>query len=151
MGRRFGFGGLTANYIITKYRMKKAFFLFVMLAAYAGTTIAQQAFIGKKYLAKINETCKMMQDGGCVLYYYCSLTFDKDSVTVSNFTRMSCSPKEREARYIFKSNDRRFQWTVNNDFIIIEKWKDYEQFFFNGIQFAAKAAEDETIIFEPSE
>ena len=44
---------------------------------------AQINFIGKIYKAQISASCKLMNDGGCIIYTYRVLTFSKDSVLVS--------------------------------------------------------------------
>jgi hypothetical protein len=83
--------------------------------------------IGKTYKALINETCKEMSDGGCMIYTYQILNFSQDSVAVSYQVIASCSPKERESSYnrMYNNSIKNYKWSANNDSITIEGLNDY--------------------------
>ena len=59
----------------------------------------QNNYSGKFYVAEISASCKKMVNGGCMIYSYCVMKFDKDSVEVSYPTKASCSPSEVEKNY----------------------------------------------------
>jgi hypothetical protein len=84
-------------------------------------------FIGNTYQAKIREACKEMIDGGCMLYTFCVLKFEKDSVQVSYRAKANCTPKEREKNYehIYDNLTKIYKWTLDNDVITIDNFGDY--------------------------
>ena len=53
---------------------------------------SQNTLVGKKYKAEISASCKEMNDGGCMIYNYCILEFEKSIVKVSYSTEASCTP-----------------------------------------------------------
>ena len=68
--------------------------------------------VGKTYKALVNETCKSMTDGGCMIYTYQVLKFEQDSVKVSYQAIASCSPKEMEDNYkeMYKNQIKKYKW-----------------------------------------
>ena len=83
--------------------------------------------IGKTYSAKIGETCKSMDGGGCMIYTFRILNFKKDSVVVSYRVKADCTSKEKEKGYENMYNDltRTYKWTVNDKIIHIAGLDDY--------------------------
>lgn len=88
--------------------------------------------IGKTYSALVNQTCKYMTDGGCMIYIYQVLDFEQDSVKVTYQAIAYCSPKERENNYneMYKFSFKKYKWTVQNDSLIIEGFDTYGKFLF---------------------
>jgi hypothetical protein len=88
--------------------------------------------VGKTYKALVNETCKSMTDGGCMIYTYQVLKFEQDSVKVSYQAIASCSPKEMEDNYkeMYKNQIKKYKWTVQNDTLTVEGFDTYGKFLF---------------------
>jgi len=82
---------------------------------------------GKTYSAKVNETCKTMSDGGCMIYTYRVLNFKKDSVIVSYRVIAECSTKSLEKGYENMHNNltKTYKWTLKNETINIEGFDEY--------------------------
>lgn len=88
--------------------------------------------IGKNYRALINETCKEMTDGGCMIYTYQILNFNQDSVAVSYQVTAYCSLKERENNYNRTSDNsvKKYKWSNKNDTLTIEGYDNYGKLAF---------------------
>ena len=69
----------------------KHFFLIVLLCI-SLKLYSQNAIIRKTYKAEISASCKEMNNGGCMIYNYCILEFEKSIVKVSYSTEASCTP-----------------------------------------------------------
>ena len=83
--------------------------------------------IGKTYSAKIGETCKVMTDGGCMIYTYQILNFKKDSVVVSYRVIADCTSKEKEKGYenMYNELTKTYKWTLKDKMIHIAGLDDY--------------------------
>lgn len=88
---------------------------------------------GKNFKALVNETCKEMTDGGCMVYTYRILHFKTDSVTVSYQVIAYCSPKERENNYsnIYENFTKKYSWSVSKDTLTIYGLDDYGKLIFH--------------------
>lgn len=88
---------------------------------------AQVDPVGKQFTTKISEACKLMTGGGCTIYRFCSLAFQKDSVVVFYTTKASCTPKEREKNYErnSKADSKTYSWKRSGNKIIIKGFTDY--------------------------
>ena len=121
--------------------MKKLIISIILIATTPifGQNAAQNAPIGKSYKALTCETCKMMNDGGCVLYTYQTLTFSQDSVWVSSEVFAQCSSKEKEDRYNHSYNHlaKSFKWNIKNDIIEIEGFDQYGKFTLQNLKLIA--------------
>ncbi|MES2592819.1 MAG: hypothetical protein V4608_13125 [Bacteroidota bacterium] len=82
----------------------------------------QNDIIGKTFKAKEGATCKEFNDGGCMIYTYLLLNFNKDSVVVSYKVVANCSPKEREYGYthMYDRLTKTYKWTMSNNIVDIE-------------------------------
>jgi hypothetical protein len=112
-----------------KYKIKLRFLIILVLANFAGA-YAQIALNGKTYTAQISEACKEFSDGGCMIYTYCILSFEKEKVNISYNAKASCTSKEREAFYQenAKRDKKTYSWFVINNRIHIEGFNDYGDF-----------------------
>lgn len=108
--------------------------LFLQFSVYAQVLQANNSHgpIGKTYTALVNETCKSMTGGGCMIYTYQVLNFEQDSVKVTYQAIASCSPKERENNYkdMYKNQIKKYKWSVQNDSLTIEGFDTYGKFLF---------------------
>lgn len=87
---------------------------------------------GKNFKALVNESCKEMTDGGCMMYTYRILHFKTDSVTVAYQVIAHCSPKERENNYsnIYDNFTKTYSWSVSKDTLTINGLDDYGKLIF---------------------
>lgn len=89
-------------------------------------SIAQNKIVDKTYVAQVGASCKKMDNGGCMIYSYCSFKFEKDSVLVSNFTKASCSPIEKESFYNTILPERiKYSYSIKNNVITIKNFTEY--------------------------
>ena len=88
---------------------------------------AQSDLIGKKYKAEIRTSCeKFKNGGGCMIYNYCILEFNKNIVKVSHSTEASCTPKERENTYNNNvSQKTEYNYTIKNNVLNIKNFNTY--------------------------
>ena len=101
--------------------------LFIMSLFFADNDLSH-GIAGKTYMAEIHTTCKIINDGGCMIYTYCVLKFEDGKVTVSHPVKTVCTPKEREATYAHLDNNesKQYNWFVNGkQEITIEGFNDY--------------------------
>ena len=108
--------------------------------------------IGKLFKGLVNEACKEMNDGGCMIYTYRLLEFKEDSVIISRQTMASCTPKERERNYnrLTDASPETFHWKIVNDEILIEGFDEYGQLKLEGTEL--KGVDKNTqrvIVFKP--
>ncbi|MFN8166119.1 MAG: hypothetical protein U0X76_08120 [Bacteroidia bacterium] len=108
--------------------------------------------IGKLFKGLVNEACKEMKDGGCMIYTYRLLEFKEDSVIISRQTMASCTPKERERNYnrLTDASPETFHWKIVNDEILIEGFDEYGQLKLEGTEL--KGVDKNTqrvIVFKP--
>ena len=103
------------------------FFLTCIFSFFFLGLTAQVDPVGKQFTAKIGEACKLMSDGGCTIYRFCSLIFQKDSVAVFYSTKASCVPKEREKNYERNSmaDSKSYPWKKTGSKITIKGFDDY--------------------------
>lgn len=104
------------------------FFLIPYLILHSIHAIAQPAQqSGKKYKALLSEACKLMTDGGCMIYTYRVLAFNQDSVTVSYEVNAKCNPQEREKNYNnpFQYPIKNYKWSTRSNQLIIEGFNEY--------------------------
>lgn len=87
---------------------------------------------GKKYKALLSESCKLMTDGGCMIYTYRVLNFNKDSVTVSYEVEAKCTPQDREKNYInqLRNAVKSYKWSNRNNLLLIEGFDEYGELIF---------------------
>ena len=87
---------------------------------------SQNTLVGKKYKAEISASCKEMNDGGCMIYNYCILEFEKSIVKVSYSTEASCTPKERENIYTNNVSQKiEYNYTIKDNIVTIKKFNPY--------------------------
>lgn len=94
---------------------------------------AQNNYSGKFYVAEISASCKKMVNGGCMIYSYCVMTFDKDSVEVSYPTKASCSPSEVEKNYNNNNSNliKKYKWIIRSDKLDIKGFEDLNKYSFS--------------------
>lgn len=82
---------------------------------------------GKNFKALVNESCRELTEGGCMVYTYRILNFKTDSVVVSYQVMAYCSPKERENNYnhMYDNLIKTYKWSANSDTITINGLDDY--------------------------
>ncbi len=97
----------------------KNVFIFLLLSI---KICGQGTLNGKKFQALVSESCEEMIGGGCMLYEYCLISFEKDSAAISYFTKASCSPKEREKGYE-QTIQEKHVWHAENDKVYINNSK----------------------------
>ena len=92
----------------------------------------QNAPTGKNFKALVNESCKELTDGGCMVYTYRILNFKTDSVVVSYQVMAYCSPKERENNFsnIYDNFTKTYSWSVSKDTLTINGLDDYGKLIF---------------------
>jgi CarboxypepD_reg-like domain len=96
------------------------------------SSIADTNFIGKTYKAQTGIACKEFKDGGCTIYYYCILKFDKDSVKVSNSIKANCTPSSKNDIYEKQNNIyKKYKWHLKKDWFIIDGFEDYKKYSFS--------------------
>lgn len=111
---------------------------------------AQITPAGKTYTSLVSEACKIMTDGGCMLYTTCILSFDKDSVLVSYTMRAECTPKEREATYA-NAGDRlkkKYKWSQNHNSITINGFTEYDPLSITDTALLAKKPGGNGLVFK---
>ncbi len=103
--------------------MKAILLIVIMIVS---TAQAQINLAGKSYTALIRSSCKEFKDGGCTINTYCTLTFEKEKVTVSYSTKATCTDKKREKTYEGKPEEGiLYNWTTKNEQVHIENFIDY--------------------------
>jgi hypothetical protein len=87
---------------------------------------------GKNFKALVNESCRDLTDGGCMVYTYRILNFKTDSVVVSYQGMTYCSPKERENNFsnIYDNFTKTYSWSVSKDTLTINGLDDYGKLIF---------------------
>jgi hypothetical protein len=103
--------------------------LFLILSA---PILAQQNYEGKYYVAQISASCKEVTNGGCMIYSYCILKFDKDSVEATYPIIAHCTPSEIEQRYNSKNTNisRKYKWKVDAENLSIIDFDDFKKYSF---------------------
>jgi hypothetical protein len=87
---------------------------------------AQTKLVGEKYTAHTGSSCKELQDGGCMIDYYCELKFEKDSVLVLNYMKASCSPPEKNSFYNNQVPQKtKYRYNTKNNIITIKDFNVY--------------------------
>lgn len=111
--------------------MKKTYRILFTLFIANISAIAQNNYAGKYYVAQISASCKEMVNGGCMVYKYCILKFDKDSVEVSSPTKAYCTPIRLEYTYNSKNNlTKRYEWKVVSNKLMINDFEDFGKYSF---------------------
>ena len=89
--------------------------------------ISQNTLAGKTYKAEVSASCeKFKNGGGCMIYDYCILEFEKNIVKVSYSTEASCTPKERENTYNNNvSQKTEYNYTIKNNVLNIKNFNTY--------------------------
>jgi hypothetical protein len=79
-------------------------------------------YIGRTYKAEISVSCKKFIDGGCTLFRYCVLEFEKDSVMISSYVRASCIPERNVIMYEENNflDRKKYKWTKKESIIFFE-------------------------------
>ena len=102
----------------------KNIFLFIFFLLLSIKTFGQETLIGKTFQALIGESCEKIIGGGCWVSEYCQVSFEKDSVAISYFTKASCSPKEASYEQIFHQR-KKYIWREEQIYIIPKNETDY--------------------------
>jgi hypothetical protein len=92
---------------------------------------AQITFDGKIYEAEIQVSDKTMKNGCCLIYTYCILTFEKDSVLISYRREAHCNPSHLEANYKnlneqSATEKKKYLYTATNKTVRIENFQRYD-------------------------
>jgi hypothetical protein len=113
---------------------------------------AQLYLIGKKYTAHTGTSCKLYNDGGCDIYYYKDLEFEKDSVIVTNrinflYVRNGSETKNKSIE------KKKYKWSIRKNIIFIKNYNDFDKLrLINKIiigHIISSDNESRKIIFEP--
>lgn len=138
-----------------KHLFPKLIALFAFLTCFSIASNAQNKVIGKTYTAKYSEICKDRTDGGCMIYTWRVLAFEKDSVVVSYRTEAHCTPKEIEQNYehMYDELVKSYKWTAKNNTITIQEFNEYGDFTFqnNKLTGKQKSTNDEWVPVEFTE
>jgi len=107
----------------------KFILIFFLMTDYNNAN-AQPDPTGKTYTGRVSEVCKKMAGGGCVIYTFCVLQFEKESVDIYYYMKAFCTPKEREKKYdeSFIKDKKTYSWTLKAGKIIISGFDDYGAF-----------------------
>ena len=92
---------------------------------------AQITFDGRIYEAQIQIADKTMENGSCLIYTYCILSFGKDSVSVSYRREAHCNPSYLEANYKnlnekSVAEKKKYLYTATNQMVRIENFQRYD-------------------------
>lgn len=111
----------------------------VLLVSFILKMNAQSKIIGKTYKTIIGMTCKDFNNGGCMIYRYCVLFFEKDSVTINYKVVPNCSPKWRDSLYT-KQNHlfQKYSWRIHKNKIIINNFDEYGKLQIKGRKLIGK-------------
>lgn len=93
---------------------------------------AQDSPVGKRFVAQTGASCKEMTDGGCMIYTYCVLAFETDSVAVYYNVEASCTPQSREANYRRNgaNNKTYYTWSLQDKTKLhIQGWPEEADLF----------------------
>ncbi len=115
--------------------MKRVVLILVCSFLCCFPTKAQNLLVGKTYTALVNESCHKMTGGGCMVYTYRKLQFEKDSVIVSYKIKASCVPKEREKMFEEpprKPQIEKYGWSIQEGKVHIQGFDEYGVLFFRG-------------------
>jgi len=104
-------------------------FLLININLFSQTV--QNNYSGKFYVAEISASCEKMVNGGCMIYSYCVMKFDKDSVEVSYPTKASCSPSEVEKNYNNINIIKKYKWIIRSDKLDIKGFEDLNKYSFS--------------------
>lgn len=94
---------------------------------------SQSTLVGKKYKAEIRASCeKFKNGGGCMIYDYCVLEFNKNIVKVSYITKAYCTPKEMENDYKNNvSQKTAYNYTIKDNVVTIKNFNTYGKLIIN--------------------
>lgn len=106
--------------------------LFVFILVIGMSSYAQTNYEGKYYVAQISASCKEMTNGGCMIYSYCILKFDKDSVEATYPIIAHCTPSEIEQSYNSNNTNstRKYKWKVDAEKLSIIDFDDFKKYSF---------------------
>ena len=93
-------------------------------------SFAQYNPIGKTFSAQVSASCAETTTGGCMIYTYCNLSFEPDSVTVFHNSEVYCSSSD-SAKSFHKTgynSKKKYFWKMKNDLIIIKGFTTYGSF-----------------------
>ena len=107
--------------------MVKIYVILTLMLFCSFTVSAQDNILGKTYKAQIGESCRKTTEGGCMVYTFRVLEFEKDSVIITYKVKASCEPKERE-NGLEKMYDRlieKYKWSITDRIINIQGFNEY--------------------------
>ena len=87
---------------------------------------SQHSLVVKTFVAQVSWSCIETADGGCVIYGYCKLEFEKDSVSISEMSRSYCTPKDNRSNLPIRFKKiGKYNWNVKNDSVHIIDFNKY--------------------------
>lgn len=115
--------------------------------------MAQTGVNGRRFVAKTGETCKDKVNGGCMLYTYCAMEFESDSVTVYYYRRAVCSVKEEEGYNFSLYNERKkYSWKAVHDTVLVPDFYVYGTYFIRrGKQLISRTERTDMLSFDEDE
>lgn len=88
------------------------FITFLLLYSVSGR--AQNSILeNKEYSIVVSESCKSFKEGGCLVTTYNVLKFEKDSVTISTYTKADCESVERNAYYDSSNLSGKYSYQIH--------------------------------------
>lgn len=101
--------------------------VFIALLLFTNFIMKGQNIRGKSFVAQTAVSCIEFSDGGgCSIYQYCYLQFEKEYVDVFFKSVWYCSTKEKESAYNNSNPEvHRYKWKKKRKTIIIKDFNDY--------------------------
>ncbi len=91
---------------------------------------AQYSPVGKTFSAQVSASCRETTTGGCMIYTYCNLSFEKDSVAIFDYTEKNCISSDPSGS--FQKNGygptKKYSWKIKDGLITIKDFTDYGNF-----------------------
>jgi CarboxypepD_reg-like domain len=92
---------------------------------------ADTNFIGKTFIAQTGISCAKSINGGCTIYSYCKLKFNKNFVEVSFPNKIFCSPDSMNKGYQQNATfSKKYKWYALNNWFIIKGFEEYKKYAF---------------------
>jgi len=90
-------------------------------------SIKAQKIKGKTYIATTSVSCMELSDGGgCSIYQYCYLQFEKKYANVFFKSVFYCSSKERELEFDNSNPEvKKYSWKKEGETIIVKGFNNY--------------------------
>jgi hypothetical protein len=107
-------------------------FLITLFAINNLITKSQSSVASKIYVAQMATSCKETLEGGCSIFYYCVLKYEKDSAIVTYPTLKYCYAKNQHVQFsqTTTKKPKKYKWLRRNNKLTVKGFVDFQKYTF---------------------